>query len=202
VRCKPLSFSPDTESQCVYNLLVNHSYSFHCVTRWSAQLPEETLGKMIDLASWKLQNGDELRTTDKDHIFAVISQHLCLDPVIAASDAIQFAVHSVAHHMRLLTGVSTSSERFYTHSPSEPMLVMGSIDILHNRLYPDCLWCQSLSHCYFCARFIQNSKKIPDLFPLGKMLSLVGWKDPQEELNLDSILREFFSPAIPKFAHG
>jgi hypothetical protein len=50
------------------------------------------------------------------------------------------------------------------------------------------LRCQSLSHRYFCAKFIQNSKEIPDLFPLGKMLSLVGQKDPQEELSLDSIL--------------
>jgi hypothetical protein len=36
-------------------------------------------------------------------------------------------------------------------------------------------------------------KKIPNLFPLGKMLLLMARKDPQEELNLDSKLREFFS---------
>ena len=29
------------------------------------------------------------------------------------------------------------------------------------------------------------------------MLLLMGWKDPQEELNLDSKLREFFSWPIP-----
>jgi hypothetical protein len=92
---------------------------------------------MIALASWKLRNGDEFRATDKDHVFAVLSQRLCLDPVIAASEAIELADRSVAHHMRLLTGFSTNSERFYTHSPSEPMLVMGSIDILHNTPDPD-----------------------------------------------------------------
>ena len=34
------------------------------------------------------------------------------------------------------------------------------------------------------------------------MLLLMGWKDPQEELNLNSKLREFFSSTHPKFAHG
>ena len=92
---------------------------------------------MIALAFWKLRNGYAFRATDKEHIFAVLSQRLCLDPVIAALEAIELADRSVAHHMRLLTGFSTNSERFYTHSPSEPMLVMGSIDILHNTLVPD-----------------------------------------------------------------
>ena len=64
------------------------------------------------------------------------------------------------------------------------------------------VWCQSRSHHYFCAKIIQNSKKIPDLFPLGKMLLLASRIDPQEELTLDPILREFFSPPIPKFAHS
>ena len=56
------------------------------------------------------------------------------------------------------------------------------------------LWCQSLSH-HYCAKFIQNSEKIPDLFPLWKMLLSVGWKDPQEELNLDLIWGSFFHMA-------
>ena len=37
-------------------------------------------------------------------------------------------------------------------------------------------------------------REIPNLFPLGKMLLLMGQKDPQEELNLDSNLGEFFFP--------
>jgi hypothetical protein len=92
---------------------------------------------MIALASWKLRNGDAFRATDKDHVFAVLSQRLCLDPVIAASEAIELADRSVAHHMRLLAGLLPNSERFYTHSPSEPILVMGSIDILYNTPDPD-----------------------------------------------------------------
>jgi hypothetical protein len=47
------------------------------------------------------------------------------------------------------------------------------------------------------ATFVQKSyeikKKIRNLFPLGKMLLFMGQKDPQEELNLDSKLWEFFS---------
>jgi len=34
------------------------------------------------------------------------------------------------------------------------------------------------------------------LFPLGKMLLLMAWKDPQEKLNSDSKLREFFLPNL------
>ena len=91
---------------------------------------------MINFASFKLRNGEKFRATDKDHVFAVLSQRLCLDPAMAASEAIDLADRSVAHHMRLLTGFSPHSDVFYTHSPSEPVLVMGSIDILYNTPEP------------------------------------------------------------------
>ena len=39
--------------------------------------------------------------------------------------------------MRLLTGIAAKSEGFYTHSPSEPVLVMGSIKTLYEK--PDLL---------------------------------------------------------------
>ena len=92
---------------------------------------------MIALASWKLRNGENFNANDKDHVFAILSQRLCLDPVLAASEAIELADRSVAYHMRLLTGFSTNYDRFYTHSPSEPILVMGSIDILYNTSHPN-----------------------------------------------------------------
>jgi hypothetical protein len=92
---------------------------------------------MIATASLKLQDGTAFDATNKDHVFAVLSQRLCLDPVIVDSEALKLADHSVAHHMRLLTGFSTDYKRFYTHSPSEPILVMGSADILHNKSHPD-----------------------------------------------------------------
>ena len=92
---------------------------------------------MINFASFKLRNGESFKATDRDHVFAVLSQRLCLDPVIAASEAIELVDRSVAHHMRLLTGFSPHSNAFYTHSPSEPILVMGSIDILYNTQEPD-----------------------------------------------------------------
>ena len=92
---------------------------------------------MINFASSKLQNGERFKATDRDHVFAVLSQRLCLDPVMAASEAIELADRSVAHHMRLLTGFSPHSDTFYTHSPSEPVLVMGSIGILYNTPEPE-----------------------------------------------------------------
>ena len=92
---------------------------------------------MINFASSKLRNGERFKATDRHHVFAVLSQRLCLDPVMAAPEAIELADRSVAHHMRLLTGFSPHSDTFYTHSPSEPVLVMGSIDILYNTQEPD-----------------------------------------------------------------
>ena len=92
---------------------------------------------MINFASSKLQNGERFKATDRDDVFAVLSQRLCLDPVMAASEAIELADRSVAHHMRLLTGFSPHSDTFYTHSPSEPVLVMGSIGILYNTPEPE-----------------------------------------------------------------
>ncbi|KAF8343349.1 hypothetical protein F5887DRAFT_886857, partial [Amanita rubescens] len=104
---------------------------------WSALLPEETPGEIISLASWQLRNGEPFRPTDKDHVFAVLSQRLCLEPVPGASEAIKLGDHSVAHHMRILTGISTNDDTSYTHSPSEPILVLGTIDILYNTSKPD-----------------------------------------------------------------
>ncbi|KAF8343351.1 hypothetical protein F5887DRAFT_1212483 [Amanita rubescens] len=103
---------------------------------WSAHLPEVILGEMIDLASLKLLNGRNFNDSDKDHVFAVLSQRLCLDPVLAAPEAIGLVERSVAHHMRLLTGFSTGKDRFYMHAPSEPILAMASIDILYNTSRP------------------------------------------------------------------
>ncbi|KAF8520922.1 hypothetical protein BU17DRAFT_88503 [Hysterangium stoloniferum] len=98
---------------------------------WNAQLPEHQSGKMISLAALKLTNGQHFLPMDQHHVFAVLSQHLCLDPVLANSEAAELADCSVVHHMRLLTSFSANGETFYTHSPSEPILALGSIDILY-----------------------------------------------------------------------
>jgi len=67
-----------------------------------------------------------------NHVFAVLSQRLCLDPVMANAEAVELAERSVAHHMRLLTRCSDTSPVFFTHSPSEPILALASADILYN----------------------------------------------------------------------
>ncbi|KAK2464638.1 hypothetical protein APHAL10511_003331 [Amanita phalloides] len=104
---------------------------------WGAHLPEGA-SEMVALASLKLLNGEAFRANNKDHVFAVLSQRLCLDPVMAASEAVNLADRSVAHYMRLLTGLSTNYDKSYTHSPSEPILVMGSSSILYAK-GKDCL---------------------------------------------------------------
>jgi len=100
--------------------------------RWRAHLPEEQTNEIIDLASRKLTNTASFRAKDRDHVFAVLSPRFCLDPLLAGAEAVQLADRSVAHHMRLLTGFSPKHEIFYTNSPSEPILVLGAVDILYN----------------------------------------------------------------------
>ena len=87
---------------------------------------------MVSLAALKLVNGQSFSANTLDHVFAVLSQRLCLDPVLAGSEAVQLADRSVAHHMRLRTGFSDNQEIFYTHSPSEPILVLGSAFLLYH----------------------------------------------------------------------
>ena len=87
---------------------------------------------MTRFASFKLTGGHNFNAKDKNHVFAVLSQRICLDPGLAGAEATQLADRSVAHHMRLLTGFSSNFAMFYTHSPSEPPLVLGALDILYN----------------------------------------------------------------------
>jgi hypothetical protein len=76
---------------------------------------------------------------NKHHVFAVLSQYLCLDTVLASSEAMKLADHSVTHHMRLLIGISTHPEFFYTALPLEPILALGSANLLYDS--PDNLKC-------------------------------------------------------------
>jgi hypothetical protein len=80
----------------------------------------------------KLTNGANFSSRDVQHVFAVLSQRLCLDPVLSGTDAVKLAKHSVAYHMRLLLGLSDNGALFYTHSPSEPMLALGAISLLYD----------------------------------------------------------------------
>jgi hypothetical protein len=84
------------------------------------------------MASFKLRNGEHFDVKNKNHVFAVLSQRLCVDLVLTDSEVIKLVDHSVAHHMRLLTSIVADCNAFNTHSPSEPVLVMGSIDLLYN----------------------------------------------------------------------
>lgn len=87
---------------------------------------------MVQFASWKLINGHTFNDQDINQVFAVLSQRLCIEPVLVGSEAIALADRSVAHHMRLITGISADRRTFYTYSPSEPILVLGAVNILHN----------------------------------------------------------------------
>jgi hypothetical protein len=98
---------------------------------WKAHLPEEH-NKMVKQASWKLSTGLAFDDQNADHILAVLSQQLCIEPILVSSEAIALAGRSVAHHMRLITGISDNCQTFYTYSPSEPILVLGAVNILHN----------------------------------------------------------------------
>jgi hypothetical protein len=88
---------------------------------------------VIDTACLKLTNGCPFDDQSRDHVLAVLSQRLCVEPVLAGSEAIELADQSVAHHMRLLTGVSSDHRVLYTYSPSEPVLVLGAVDIIYKK---------------------------------------------------------------------
>jgi hypothetical protein len=100
--------------------------------RWYANLQNSSRRKesIIELASSKLINGERL---EEDHqkrteqVFAILSQRFCLDPILTNAEAMKLAERSVAHNMRLLTGFSPDHSMFFTHSPSEPMLVLGAV---------------------------------------------------------------------------
>ena len=97
----------------------------------------------------KLTNGTTFSPTEVQHVFALLSQRLCLDPVLSGTDAVNLADRSVAHHMRLLLGLSDNGALFYTHSPSEPMLALGASSLLYDtkKQLPDSLKTLSVDLC-------------------------------------------------------
>jgi hypothetical protein len=88
---------------------------------------------VIGTAYWKLTNGEHFDPQNKHHVFAVLSQRICLEPVLTSSEALALADESVANHMRLLTGISPDRRMFHTYSPSEPILALGAIRILYKK---------------------------------------------------------------------
>jgi len=98
---------------------------------WNALFPQEGIDEVLDLARLKLTNGETFDSQNPDHVLAVLSQRLCIDLALAA-EAMALADRSVACHMRLLIGVSSSDRQvLHTHSPSEPVLALGAVDILY-----------------------------------------------------------------------
>jgi hypothetical protein len=76
---------------------------------------------------------------------------------------------------RILTGFSTNCEIFYTHSPPEPILVLGSINILYNTSEVGRRGCilRTLSHYLCSAELIEKGI----LGELGARILLVIVRD-------------------------
>jgi hypothetical protein len=108
-----------------------HEAAYSSCTRWRALF--EIGDKVIETASFKLTNGESFGQNNIAHVLAVLSQRLCVEPVLANAEAIQLTDRSVAHHMRLLTGMASDRRTLYTYSPSEPVLVLGAVDILYKK---------------------------------------------------------------------
>ncbi|KAF8329739.1 uncharacterized protein EI90DRAFT_1339440 [Cantharellus anzutake] len=98
--------------------------------RWHAQ-SHESITAAIKHAASKLTEFHHFKATDPNHVFAVLSQRLCLDPVLSNARAVELADHSVAHHMRLLTGFLFGGAIFRTDSPSEPLLALGAAFLMY-----------------------------------------------------------------------
>lgn len=112
-----------------------HQGVFSLYHRWFALFPHEG-DSIVDTAEVKLLNGEPFDDQSTHHVLAVLSQRLCLDPVLGNVEALALTDRSVSHYMRLLTGVSTNRRVFYTHSPSEPMLVLGAVKALYRKAKP------------------------------------------------------------------
>lgn len=108
-------------------LLMLLSYS----SRWNAQFREGEEDKLIDLAICKLANGP-FDCTNKHHVLAVLSQRVCLDLVMSSTEAMELADHSVENHMRLLVGFTENGYKFFTKSPSEPILALAAAELLYS----------------------------------------------------------------------
>ena len=64
---------------------------FSCT--WKALLPERNGNQLINLAGLKLMGMDPFLVKSVNHVFAVLSQRLCLDSVIANAEAVKLAEH-------------------------------------------------------------------------------------------------------------
>ena len=100
--------------------------------RWHAQFRKGQDHDLIVIAALKLTNGLRFNPEDRNHVLAVLSHRLCIEPVLASTEALRLADRSVANHMRLLTGFSDNRRTFYTYSPSEPLLTLGAVHLLYN----------------------------------------------------------------------
>jgi hypothetical protein len=78
----------------------------------------------------------EICVENKSHVLAVLSLRLCLEPALASSEAMELAERGVSDHMRLLIGISPDRRAFYTSSPSEPVLVLGTTNLIYKTTWP------------------------------------------------------------------
>ena len=100
------------------------------LSRWNAQFRQGEEEELIDLAICKLVNG-LFDCTNKHHVLAILSQRVCLDLVMSSTEAMELADHSVENHMRLLVGFTENGHKFFTKSPSEPILALAAAELLY-----------------------------------------------------------------------
>ncbi|KAF8522530.1 hypothetical protein JB92DRAFT_2807319 [Gautieria morchelliformis] len=93
----------------------------------------ELMDSLVSSAGLKLTGGEGFVMEANDHVLAVVSQRICLDPVLNNAEGINLADRGVAHHMRILTGYSRTDPTFYTASPSEPMLALAAFKIMYDK---------------------------------------------------------------------
>ncbi|KAF8315078.1 uncharacterized protein EI90DRAFT_3294044 [Cantharellus anzutake] len=106
--------------------------------RWRAMLPRSG-DEQINVAAYKLTTADVglggFDAVNKDHVFAVLSQRLCLDIVLVGAEAAKLAERSISHHMRLLTGVSDANTILYTLAIRTD-LALGAARLLYHPYAP------------------------------------------------------------------
>ncbi|KAF8513950.1 hypothetical protein JB92DRAFT_3083105 [Gautieria morchelliformis] len=165
---------------------------------WGACLPEFPKGEVLEMAVSKLIGGGVFHPENKDHVLAVLSQRVCLEPVLSM-EAIELADRSISHHMRLLTGYSQREPIFHTHSPSEPVLALAAGEIIYgyglkNQIPIWHTLTQELCHSGLVKKGLMGELGARILLLLARDLTVLNNKDKVQGFPKPALWEEFPKP--------
>ncbi|KAF8456733.1 hypothetical protein BDZ91DRAFT_523192 [Kalaharituber pfeilii] len=120
--------------------------------RIHSQSPLETLCSFVEM---KLLGGTVVFDfNNQNHVFAVLSFRILLDPCINCEESTKLVTESVNSHLRLVIGMDQEASSFRTISPSEPIVAHVAASLLMGGGYtltscqgrdPTLVWSRSIT---------------------------------------------------------